>query len=584
MTAHIFVTGDDRYLVARFDSALNGDVLSAVPGGLWDKRRNAWRWRKSERTARDLVGELQRYDEVECNEAVSALVNNANNRDAAVVHKHAEDDDVPPIELPLLGAPPWWVHQRRAFHFARELTAAGIYIGMGGGKSRVVVDLVRDRGDERVLILCPKNVVGVWPKQFDLYAGEGAFRVVAPRKKSWTVAKRAKEIEAALAMKVRVPSPDPRSLIVVVNYDAAWREPMKKLLLSVQWDRVVLDESHRVKSAGGKAARFVQTLGTRAKRRMCLTGTPMPHTPLDVYGQYRFLDPGIFGTNFTKFRARYAEMGGMPVEQWNPETREMEMMGTKVVAWHNEEELAERTYSIAYRIADEELDAILGLEPGIHEQREAELLPSTMRLYRELYDEFCAEVGSGVVTFDNALVKLLRLAQVTSGHLPVTMSDGERLVTTVEVFDMAKAEALKDLLEDIPPGEPVVVFARFTHDLDEIARVAGELKRTHAELSGRRRDGLADDATLAEGFDVVGVQMRSGGEGVDFSRSHYCVFYSVGYSLGDYEQALKRTHRPGQTRRVAYYHLVVPGTVDAQVYVALQERRDVVEYVLGLAS
>jgi hypothetical protein len=61
-------------------------------------------------------------------------------------------DTVPEIDLPLHGAPPWWEHQRRAFHFARDLDAAGIYIGMGGGKSRVVVDLVRDRGDQRVLI------------------------------------------------------------------------------------------------------------------------------------------------------------------------------------------------------------------------------------------------------------------------------------------------------------------------------------------------------------------------------------------------------------------------------------------------
>jgi SNF2 family DNA or RNA helicase len=78
--------------------------------------------------------------------------------------------------------------------------------------------------------------------------------------------------------------------------------------------------------------------------------------------------------------------------------------------------------------------------------------------------------------------------------------------------------------------------------------------------------------------------MRSGGEGVDFSAARYCIFYSVGFSLGDYEQALKRTHRPGQTRRVVYYHLVVKGTVDEDVYTALRERRDVVEYILGLAS
>jgi SNF2 family DNA or RNA helicase len=489
-------------------------------------------------------------------------------------------DRVPPIPLPLHGAPEWWVHQRRAFHFARDLDAAGIYIGMGGGKSRVVVDLVRDRGDQRVLILCPKNVIGVWPKQFDTYA-PGEYVPIASQK--GTVAKRAAAIETALRLQEHT-GEAAKPLVVIVNYDAAWRPQMKELLLSTDWDRVVLDESHRVKSAGGKASRFVQLLGRRARRRLCLTGTPMPHTPLDVYGQYRFLDPRIFGTNFTKFRARYAIMGGYPVEQWNPATRTHELMGTQIVGWVNEEELAARTYSIAYRIADEELDAILGLEAPVHEEREAELLPPTMRLYKALYRDFCADVGEGTITFDNALVRLLRLAQVTSGHLPVEITENGDANTKVEVFDYGKANALEELLQDIPPGEQVVVFARFTHDLDEIERVATKLERSHAELSGRRRDGLTEDATLAPGVDVVGVQMRSGGEGVDFSAARYCIFYSVGFSLGDYEQALKRTHRPGQTRRVVYYHLVVKGTVDEDVYTALRERRDVVEYILGLAS
>ena len=417
-------------------------------------------------------------------------------------------DRVPPIDLPLHGAPEWWIHQRRAFHFARDLKAAGIYIGMGGGKSRVVVDLVRDRGDRRILIVCPKNVIGVWPTQFDTYAPD-EYRVVAPRKKSWTVAKRADEIAKALD---RLTNADgyggnAKPTVVVVNYDSAWRQPMRKLLLNTVWDRVVLDESHRIKSAGGKASRFGQLLGKRAKRRLILTGTPMPHTPLDVYGQYRFLDPSIFGTNFTLFRARYAIMGGHQIERWNPATRRYEIQGAEIIGWMHEEELAAKTYSIAYRIADEELDAILGLEAPIHEVREAELAPATMRLYRRLYDDFCADVGSGRVVADNALVRLLRLAQVTSGHLPVERQldrDEGGVIETVkevEVFDTGKADALEELLTDIPPGEPVVVFARFTHDLDEIERrrpqagpypcraVRPPAGRAHRRGDPRARDG-----------------------------------------------------------------------------------------------
>jgi SNF2 family DNA or RNA helicase len=79
---------------------------------------------------------------------------------------------------------------------------------------------------------------------------------------------------------------------------------------------------------------------------------------------------------------------------------------------------------------------------------------------------------------------------------------------------------------------------------------------------------------------ILGVQIQSGGVGIDLTRAAYAVYYSLGFSLGDYEQSLARLRRPGQTRCIRYYHLVAPGTVDQQVYAALKERRSVVEAVL----
>jgi SNF2 family DNA or RNA helicase len=136
---------------------------------------------------------------------------------------------------------------------------------------------------------------------------------------------------------------------------------------------------------------------------------------------------------------------------------------------------------------------------------------------------------------------------------------------------------LADRLEDLPVTEPVVVFCRFRSDLEDVAAVARELGREYAEVSGERKDlerWQRGDAV------ILGVQMQSGGVGIDCSRAAYAFYYSLGFSLGDYEQSLARLRRPGQTRCVRYYHLVCEGTVDAQVYAALRERRHVVEAVL----
>jgi len=79
---------------------------------------------------------------------------------------------------------------------------------------------------------------------------------------------------------------------------------------------------------------------------------------------------------------------------------------------------------------------------------------------------------------------------------------------------------------------------------------------------------------------VLAVQIQAGGIGVNLTRARYSVFYSLGYSLGDYEQALARVHRPGQTRKCTHVHLISKGTVDEHVYKALQDKADVVEYIL----
>ena len=60
------------------------------------------------------------------------------------------------------------------------------------------------------------------------------------------------------------------------------------------WHLVILDESHRIKAPNGKASRFLARLRPTTLRRVAMTGTPMPHSPGDIYAQFRPLDNGDF--------------------------------------------------------------------------------------------------------------------------------------------------------------------------------------------------------------------------------------------------------------------------------------------------
>jgi SNF2 family DNA or RNA helicase len=452
-----------------------------------------------------------------------------------------------------------WNHQVEALSMSLESDGFFLAHDMGSGKTKTAIDICTAVDAGKILVLSPLSVVDVWPEQFAIHS---AMKHLAIPLNKGSVAAKAEKLRKDM----RLAAARGQSAVAVVNYESAWREPLgpsynakgrlidKGVLLKTKWDLVILDESHRIKSPGGKASWFCKRLGPTAKKRLCLSGTPMPHSPLDVYAQFRFLDPEVFGTSFVRFRARYAIMGGFE--------------GKQVVDYQNLEDLQTKFYSIAHRVTKEE---VLELPPVTHIERACTLSAKAMRAYSDLESELIAKIKEGEVTVSNALVKLLRLQQITGGS--IVTDDGDHPVD----IDSAKLNLLRDILEDLQPDEPVIIFTRFVREMERIKEMAGKMGRKVSELSGASNELKAWQRGETS---VIVVQIQTGGLGVDLTRSRYCIYYSLGFSLGDFLQSLARMDRPGQTRKGTYYHLIAKGTIDEKVYASLKAKKRVVEDIL----
>ncbi len=442
-----------------------------------------------------------------------------------------------------MASPPRWRHQDRAFAFARDKQATMLAMAMGTGKSRVVCDLLSHWDSQLVLVACPCNVRGVWRREFAKWAPR--YRVVVLDR--GTVATQTQVAKSALQT-------DQRPLAVVQNYESLWRPPFNQLVMERVWDAIVADESHRFGPHGTRISKFMMRISNRARRRLCLSGTPMVRDPLSIFGQYRFLAPSLFGIYWTRFRNTYAQ-------RTNPVIPQM------ITGYKNLDILQQKFGLLAYQVSADVLD----LPEAQHHIRSFELPAKARKIYKDLELDFCAMLDDGFITAANALVKTLRLRQCVNGFL---QPDDVDSLTEVHA---SKSDELRELLEDL--SDPVVVFCEFKADMLAVKRVCKKLGRRYGEVSGNRRD-LTDKATMPEEIDVLAVQYQAGGLGIDLTRSSYVIIYSACWSLGNYDQALARVHRPGQRRHVQFYHLIAENTVDETVYKALASKRNVIESVL----
>jgi len=539
--------------------ALHGDILRHMAGSKWSKKYNCIFAEWTSFSCAKLLQLITKFgwDNPEDTENLNAIYEAARPVYEWSPHLFPElptgctsrqfgEAKLAAVE-PLLKRKPW-AHQREAFIKLCGMTGAVLDMGMGTGKTMTSIAMILSGPRDFGLIVCPKSVVDVWPLEF-FKNSLVDFHLLVRGKESIQKFTRFIDAERHNAKVYR------RPFAIVVNYEAMWQGALGEFLKKQALDYIIFDEVHRLKSEkrDAKASMYAAGLRRNARKVIGCSGTLLPHSPKDAFGVFKSIDPGIFGTSIGIFKAHYVELGGFE--------------GKQIVGFKNQQEMYDLIKSVSYRVKTE--DAI-ELPPFQHIERKCELSAETRRVYNQMASEMLVEFEDHILSAANAMVKVLRLMQITSG----VMKD----VTGSEVrIGSEKAELFGDIIEDLPLREPIVIFCNFTADIKAVKEACVKSGRTVSELSGQKNEL----ASWQRGeTDALAVQIRAGKEGVDFTRACIAFYYSIGHSYGDYEQSLKRPHRPGQTRPVVYYHLVAKDTIDETIYKNLDKKRDIVLSVL----
>jgi SNF2 family DNA or RNA helicase len=461
-----------------------------------------------------------------------------------------------------------YAHQ--ASYLARfwKSPVAALFADMGTGKSFMLINnisMLYDRGAiNAALIVAPKGVYRNWvnteiPKHIPDHV---VYRLAA-----WSPSPKKAEV-AALDSLFEV-SEDLKILVMNIEAFSTQRgASFAQRFLINHSAMMAIDESTTIKTPGSKRSKNTEKVGTHARYRRIMTGSPVTKSPLDLYQQCAFLSEDCLKTpSYYSFQARYA----VTVERRLPSHT-----FKQVVGYQRLDELKGLLDDFSFRVKKEEC---LDLPDKVYVKREVDLTDEQIKAYNQMKDMALALFDEGMMTTVNALTQLMRLHQIACGH--VKLDDG-----TVLELPNRRVDELLSVVEET--DGKIIIWATYRHDIEAIKLA---LQKAYGMESVGTYYGETDSderQRVVEEFQDPDSALRffvgnpsTGGYGLTLTAASVVIYYSNSFDLEKRLQSEDRAHRIGQTKNVTYVDLIAVNTVDEKIVKALRDKINIATQVLG---
>ncbi len=491
--------------------------------------------------------------------------------------------------MKLIRAP--WGHQNKAIpHAITYLPGYGLFFDMGTGKTFTSIAMViaHFQGTlARVIIFCPPLVVPNWVEEWKKNTDVN-MRDVIP-----LYGPGPKRLKTFLEQSSR-----DTGKIFITNYESLLMKPLFEAMFNWAPQALIFDESHNCKSHSAqrskKADELANPFNVKLRRKekkpytLILSGTPVLNSPMDLFQQFKILDGGErFGYNFFQFRGKFFRdrNAGMPKERYFPK---WELMTGDKDGFDAEARIKELMSDISMRVLKSEC---LDLPPEISIIQKVGMSQQQARLYKEMKDDFVTFFNSQACTATLAIVKALRLMQITSGFVSVESRDGDDIEQVAyDLENTPKDAALRELLQElvIEGKHKVLIWSVWRHNYGRIQRICDELGirsvQVNGDISSAQQRKNVDTFKNDPDCMVFSGHPGSGGIGINLVEAGYSIFYSRNFKLVEYLQARARNHRGGSLEQghenITHYDLVCDGTIDELAVQKLASKFDMSEKLL----
>lgn len=452
-------------------------------------------------------------------------------------------------------------HQEEGIAFLTTKRKAILADQMGLGKTRQAIVAAENTGI-KTLVLCPASLKTNWAREI-LTVNENASIVILNGSKEehysqgfsshWTIA----------------------------NYDIIHKEENKKRIQNENYETVILDEAHYIKSHKSKRTKATLAIVQAIPHRFLLTGTPILNRPEELFTLLRAIDHPLGGSWYS-YVLRYCGAYWRKTRKVkrNPLTGQLEevkFLDTSGAT--NLTELQKKLEPTYLRRTKE----ILGntLPAKIITNVPVELTKEDRKRYEQAWDEYMNYLENNPIIFSD-------LTNEEREEKMENIKQAKHLVELQKLKQVASQAKITPIIEDVlnivEQGEKAIIFTQYTETLRQIRaelRKAGILAVTLSGEDDQTARQISIDAFQKDDNVKVFIgNIKAAGVGITLTKASTVIFADLAWTPADHEQAEDRAHRIGQQNQVNIYYYIAKETIEEDIIDLLGKKNQIINTIL----
>ena len=393
------------------------------------------------------------------------------------------------------------------------------------------------------LVICPSSLKINWQREWEKFTDKKAMVLTDKVRDTWTFF-----YQTGMHQ------------VFIVNYESLKKYFVQRIKKAEGWTlrdvefrnsinlfkSVIIDESHRCKSASTQQAKFCKGICTGKEWVIELTGTPVVNRPKDLIPQLAILNRMDDFGGYKPFVNRYCSG-----QREASNLKELNFNLWKYCMFRREKSLV--LTDLPDKIRQVNTCEITNRKEYMDAERD---LIMYLQKYKDADDEKIEKALRGEV-----MVRINILRQISARG---------------KVRDVI--EFVKDFREN---GKKRILFCSLHEVVDQLKRYFP----TAVSVTGRESPDMKQRAVDAfqnnPKTDIIICSIKAAGVGLTLTASSNVAFVEFPWTYADCCQCEDRAHRIGQKDSVTCYYFLGRRTIDEKVYRIIQEKKNIANAVTG---